>query len=108
MPSLVIRQALRVWAKDQLRRQAAQDDDVGNLLFNVWNTLTEQPDTRSWLSLPANVYSASLETEPGEQSLMVNGQPYTFNVEPGHTALVWLSRQSNNSIIWHKQLGNIR
>ena len=61
MPSLVIRQALRVWAKDQLRRQAAQDDDVGNLLFNVWNTLTEQPDTRSWLSLPANVYSASLD-----------------------------------------------
>lgn len=108
MPSLVIRQVLRVWAKDQLRRQAAQDDDVGNLLFNVWNTLTEQPDTRSWLSLPANVYSASLETEPGEQSLMVNGQPYTFNVEPGQTALVWLSRQSNNSIIWHKQLGNIR
>ncbi|UPQ88893.1 COG3014 family protein [Vibrio sinaloensis] len=108
MPSLVIRQALRVWAKDQLRRQAAKEDDVGNLLFNVWNTLTEQPDTRSWLSLPAEVYSASLETEPGEQTLQVADQTYTFNVEQGHTVLVWLSRQGNSSIIWHKQLGNIR
>ncbi|MEL7291663.1 MAG: hypothetical protein AAGJ78_00105 [Pseudomonadota bacterium] len=108
MPSLVIRQALRVWAKDELRRQAAKEDDVGNLLFNVWNTLTEQPDTRSWLSLPAEVYSASLETEPGEQRLKVADQTYTFSVEQGHTVLVWLSRQGNSSIIWHKQLGNIR
>ncbi len=108
MPSLIIRQALRVWAKDQLRRQAAKDDDVANLLFNVWNTLTEQPDTRSWLSLPADVYSASLEVDPGEQVLIVNEQPYRFRVEQGNTVLVWLSRQGNNVIIWHKQLGNIR
>ncbi|NVD06953.1 hypothetical protein FCU94_08505 [Vibrio sp. JPW-9-11-11] len=108
MPSLVLRQALRVWAKDELRRQAAKEDDVGNLLFNVWNTLTEQPDTRSWLSLPAEVYSASIETEPGEQTLQVADQKYTFTVEPGRTALVWIARQGSSSIIWHKQLGNIR
>ncbi|MFM2590374.1 COG3014 family protein [Vibrio sp. TBV020] len=108
MPNIIIRQALRVWAKDRLRKEAAQGDDVGNLIFNVWNTLTEQPDTRSWLTLPGEIYSASAVVQPGEQSIMINGQPYTFNVESGQTALVWLSRQGNNAIIWHKQLGNIR
>lgn len=108
MPNIIIRQGLRVWAKDRLRKEAAQGDDVGNLLFNVWNTLTEQPDTRSWLTLPGEVYSSSEIVTPGEQNIMLNGQPYTFNVEPGQTALVWLSRQGNNATIWHKQLGNIR
>ncbi|MEF1255148.1 MULTISPECIES: hypothetical protein [unclassified Vibrio] len=108
MPSIVIRQALRVWAKDQLRKEAAKGDDVGNLLFNVWNTLTEQPDTRSWLTLPGEIYSASAVVEPGEQKIKINGQDYTFNVEAGRTALVWLSRQGESSTIWHKQLGNIR
>ena len=108
MPSIVIRQALRVWAKDQLRKEAAKGDDVGNILFNVWNTLTEQPDTRSWLTLPGEIYSASAEGNPGQQQMTINGVDYSFNVEAGRTALVWLSRQGDNSTIWHKQLGNIR
>lgn len=108
MPSIVIRQALRVWAKDQLRKEAAKGDDVGNILFNVWNTLTEQPDTRSWLTLPGEIYSASAEVNPGQQRMTINGVDYSFNVEAGRTALVWLSRQGDNATIWHKQLGNIR
>ncbi|MDC5840678.1 COG3014 family protein [Vibrio europaeus] len=110
MPSIIIRQALRVWAKEELRREATKDnpDDLGNALFNVWNTLTEQPDTRSWITLPGEIYSASSVVEPGEQSVQVAGQTHTFNVESGRTTLVWLSRQGNNATIWHKQLGNIR
>ncbi|RTZ16926.1 hypothetical protein EJ063_06935 [Vibrio aquaticus] len=108
MPSIIIRQALRVWAKDRLRKEAAQGDDVGNLLFNVWNTLTEQPDTRSWLTLPSEIYSSSIVVEPGAQTMMLNGEPYEFEVEAGRTVLVWLSRQGNSATIWHKQLGNIR
>jgi hypothetical protein len=81
---------------------------VGNILFNVWNTLTEQPDTRSWLTLPGEIYSASAEVNPGQQQMTINGVDYSFNVEAGRTALVWLSRQGDNSTIWHKQLGNIR
>lgn len=52
MPALVLRQVLRVVAKDQLRKETTQEEDVANLVFNIWNTLTEQPDTRSWLTLP--------------------------------------------------------
>ncbi|ODS11718.1 hypothetical protein VSF3289_01985 [Vibrio scophthalmi] len=107
MPNIVIRQALRVVAKDQLRKEAAQGDDVGNLIFNVWNTLTEQPDTRSWQTLPASVYSSSTVVNAGDQQLDINGQLYNFNVPQGQTALVWLSRQGNNATLWHKQLGRL-
>ncbi|WP_114766906.1 COG3014 family protein [Vibrio rhodolitus] len=107
MPNLVIRQALRVVAKDRIRKETASKDDVGNLLFNVWNTLTEQPDTRSWQTLPARVYSNSVLVEAGQQNLMIGGQPYQFNVSQGNTVLIWLSRQGNNATVWHKQLGRL-
>ena len=108
LPSIIIRQALRVWAKDQLRRQAAKEDDVGNLIFNVWNVLTEQPDTRSWLTLPGEVRSSSVVVNAGEQSLSVGDKRIDFNVNAGDTVLVWVSRQGDNATLWHKQLGNIR
>lgn len=107
MPNIVIRQALRVVAKDQLRKEATQGDDVGNLIFNVWNTLTEQPDTRSWQTLPASVYSSSTVVNAGEQQLDIDGKPYQFSVSQGQTVLVWLSRQGNNATVWHKQLGRL-
>nr|WP_170961574.1 hypothetical protein [Vibrio genomosp. F6] len=108
LPSIVIRQALRVVAKDRIRKEAAKGDDVGNLLFNVWNALTEQPDTRSWQTLPAEVNSASQIVAAGEHSLQVDGHSYQFNVPKGQTTLVWVSRQGGNAIMWHKQLGRLK
>ncbi len=106
--SLVIRQAIRVWAKDRIRQEAAkQGDDVGNLLVNVWNTLTEQPDTRSWQTLPAQVKTASQIVRPGRQSLNLGDQVYQFDVPAQQTTLVWVSRQGTRSIVWHKQLGRL-
>lgn len=107
LPSMVIRQALRVVAKDQLRKEAAKGDDVGNLLFNVWNALTEQPDTRSWQTLPATINTASAVVKAGEQVITSTNQDYVFNVPAGQTTLVWLSRQGDNQTIWHKQLGRL-
>lgn len=107
MPSIVIRQALRVLAKDQLRKEAAKDDNVGNLVFNVWNLLTEQPDTRSWLTLPGLVQTASLQVNAGEQRIKVGEQEYQFSVPEKGTTLVWVSRQGRHSTIWHKQLGRL-
>ncbi|MCK6262799.1 hypothetical protein KP803_05860 [Vibrio sp. ZSDE26] len=107
MPSMVIRQALRVYAKDQLRKEAAQGDDVVNLVFNLWNTLTEQPDTRSWQTLPGEVYSSGQAVTAGKQQIDVDGQQYEFNVEAGRTVLVWVSRQGGSATIWHKQLGRL-
>lgn len=105
MPTLVLRQALRVVAKDKLRKETTQEEDVANLVFNIWNTLTEQPDTRSWLTLPAEVNTATHVVKAGQQVLDIAGVKYSFDVPAKGTALVWLSRQGNNVTIWHKQLG---
>ncbi|EIJ0954407.1 hypothetical protein LZU85_12960 [Vibrio sp. IRLE0018] len=107
LPSMVIRQALRVVAKDQLRKEAAQGDDVGNLLFNVWNALTEQPDTRSWQTLPAKVNVMTTVLRSGEQTLTSGDKDYLFTVADKQTTLVWISRQGNNQTVWHKQLGRL-
>ncbi len=107
MPTIVIRQALRVVVKDQIRKEAAKGNDVGNVLFSIWNVLTEQADTRSWQMLPAEVYSSSRQVKSGEHILDVNGQSYTFNVKAGQTVLVWVSRQGSGASVWHKQLGTI-
>ncbi|MDB1123556.1 COG3014 family protein [Vibrio algarum] len=107
MPTILLRQALRVVAKEQIRREAAEQDDIGNLLVNVWNVFTEQPDTRSWQTLPAEVYSSSDIVEPGEYRIDVGNQNYDVKVEEGRTVLVWISRQGSSATIWHKQLGSL-
>ncbi|AEX21392.1 COG3014 family protein [Vibrio sp. EJY3] len=106
--TIVIRQAIRVWAKDRIRKEAAaKGDDVGNIIFNVWNTLTEQPDTRSWQTLPARVKTASQIVKPGTQRLNLGDQVYQFDVPAQQTTLVWVSRQGAHSTVWHKQLGRL-
>lgn len=90
-----------------MRKEATKGDDVGNLIFNVLNTLTEQPDTRSWLTLPEAVNASSSVVDAGQQNLQVDGQNYTFTVPQRGTTLVWLSRQGNHATVWHKQLGRL-
>ncbi|WED20824.1 hypothetical protein L3Q72_09225 [Vibrio sp. JC009] len=107
MPAMVMRQALRLVMKEQIRREATNGDELGNLLFNVWNILTEQPDTRSWQTLPAEVYSSSMVVPAGEHQLDINGRLYDISVKGGRTALVWISRQGEGATVWHKQLGTL-
>nr|WP_180980414.1 hypothetical protein [Vibrio diazotrophicus] len=107
MPTIVIRQALRVVAKEQLRKETTNGNDVGNLVLNVWNTLTEQPDTRSWITLPASVHGTTEIVPSGEQTLDAAGKSYSFNVPDQGTTLVWVSQQGSNATMWHKQLGKL-
>ncbi len=109
LPAIVIRQGLRIYAKDSLRKQTrgSSNEEIGNLLINVFNTLSEQPDTRSWQSLPAQVSVASMEMDAGSQTISYAGKELTFTVAAGHTALVWMSRQGSSVTWWHKQLGEM-
>lgn len=108
LPTIIIRQVLRIYAKDQIRREAAaKGGEISNLILNLWNTFTEQADTRSWQTLPRNVYTASRFVTAGEQNIDAGGHPYKFDVKAGHTALVWISRQGGSAVIWHKQLGRL-
>ncbi|MDW6092641.1 COG3014 family protein [Vibrio rhizosphaerae] len=109
--SIVFRQILRLTLKNAMRKETTKDDnngaEVANLVLNIWNTLTEQPDTRSWITLPGTVFSATKIVSAGEQTLSVGQQSYVFNVPAQGTTFVWLSRQGENAVIWHKQLGRL-
>ncbi|SHO58863.1 COG3014 family protein [Vibrio quintilis] len=109
LPSVIFRQILRLVAKNSLRHGLSHEDSKGvvNFVMNVWNVATEQPDTRSWLTLPGSVFSATKVVASGEQKIVVGHQAYTFNVPEQETALVWVSRQGDNAVVWHKVLGKL-
>ncbi|MDA9556017.1 hypothetical protein N9R79_00745 [Vibrio sp.] len=105
--SVATRQILRVWAKDRIRETASAGNDFVNLGLNIWNTLTEHADTRSWITLPSQVYTSSLIVESGKQTINVGSETYSFDTKAGNTVLIWSSRQGDGAVVWHKQLGAI-
>ncbi|AJR08135.1 hypothetical protein C9J03_08165 [Photobacterium gaetbulicola] len=106
LPMIVLRQALRVAAKNEVRKTAAREaNDVGNVLTNIFNTLTEQPDTRSWQTLPASVSIAQQDVAAGHYDLAWNGHQIDVDVQAGRTTMVWVSRQGNQLTGWSVLLG---
>ena len=101
LPAMLSRQALRLAAKEQLRRSAAKEGgDVGNLLVGIFNTLSERADTRSWLTLPAQASGWETSLPAGRQSLDLGAgsvsKTLPIEVRAGHTTLVWVNRLGAN------------
>mgnify|MGYP000113412721 CR=1 FL=1 len=70
LPSLVTRQALRIVAKEQMRRKLSKEGgDVGNILASLYNIASEQADTRSWLSLPNRIHLLKVDLSEGDHQL---------------------------------------
>jgi hypothetical protein len=68
-----------------------EDEDLG-FMVNVFNTITEQADTRNWQTLPHAIHYAKVPVEPGEQTVqLVLTKPdggeqtydFTYNLAPG-------------------------
>ncbi|MGE6166043.1 COG3014 family protein [Aeromonas rivipollensis] len=97
LPGMLTRQALRLVAKEQLRRSAAKEGgDVGNILVGIFNTLSERADTRSWLTLPAEASSWQGMVPAGEVQLQLGAgsamRTLPLTVHAGRTTLVWVQR----------------
>lgn len=97
LPGMLTRQALRLVAKEQLRRSAAKEGgDVGNILVGIFNTLSERADTRSWLTLPAEASSWQGVLPAGEVQLQLGAgsamRTLPLRVHAGRTTLVWVQR----------------
>ncbi|WP_461604613.1 COG3014 family protein [Aeromonas rivipollensis] len=97
LPGMLTRQALRLVAKEQLRRSAAKEGgDVGNILVGIFNTLSERADTRSWLTLPAEASSWQGMVPAGEVKLQLGAgsamRTLPLTVHAGRTTLVWVQR----------------
>ncbi|MDD5056375.1 MAG: hypothetical protein PHQ60_00785 [Sideroxydans sp.] len=96
MPAITARAVARAFAKGALQESVdnagGKNDDafakfIGSFLVRVFSVATERADTRSWLTLPANVQLARLALPPGTYDVTVellgaNGQVIATNVFP--------------------------
>jgi hypothetical protein len=70
-PAILARATARVLLKYQMNKKASKNNELAGLLVNVGNLLTERADTRSWMSLPANIQLARVVLPPGVYALEV-------------------------------------
>nr|WP_269808627.1 hypothetical protein [Enterovibrio nigricans] len=109
MPGMVVRQILRVLAKNELHKSISKNDEsgLGSLLTSVYNAVSEQPDTRSWQTLPARASLYSVYIRPGKHELSIDGKTITVNLTPERTTLLWLSMASGEVVDWQGTLGGV-
>ena len=87
----VARGLLKYWTKQKIEEEKGE---VAGLLFNVFGSVTEVADTRSWVTLPAHVHAARISLPAGEQMVSVGSgkqrRTATVNIEPGRIAFLAL------------------
>ncbi|MDX2479169.1 MAG: hypothetical protein QNK24_02395 [Desulfuromusa sp.] len=71
MPGIIARSAARAVLKYQVSKETGKQNDLAGLLVNLAGVLTERADTRSWLTLPAEIQLARIPIEPGIYDLKV-------------------------------------
>ena len=71
MPAITARAVARAVLKYNMAREAGKQNDVAGLLVNIVGFVTEQADTRSWLTLPTNIHMARLGLQPGNYNLTI-------------------------------------
>lgn len=71
LPRLIARQALRLVAKEQMRKQVNKETgDIGGIITSLYNVVSEKADTRSWTTLPARVEFLKVSLPVGKHKLM--------------------------------------
>lgn len=84
LSGIIVRQLLRLYAKEKMRRQLAEEGgDFGNILATIYNVASERADTRSWSTLPSNVHILRMDLPAGEHqvSLRAGGQQQTMTIK---------------------------
>ncbi|WP_051201876.1 COG3014 family protein [Ferrimonas senticii] len=95
-PYIITRQALRIAAKHGANEWAEHaGGDVGSVLMQLVNAVTEQADRRSWLSLPQQVDGWQGALAAGQHQLQIAGQTLPITIEPNRITLVWVAETGN-------------
>ncbi|VAX12871.1 hypothetical protein MNBD_GAMMA24-1360 [hydrothermal vent metagenome] len=90
MAVITARALARAVAKHKLSDKAGEQNGLAGLIVNIAGVLTERADTRSWLTLPAEIQSARLKAPAGT---------YHARIELLDT---------RNNIIFQRSLGKIK
>lgn len=93
VPAMLARTFLRLLTRQELQRQARKADNTGLLaLFGtVYSLVAEQPDLRSWLTLPGSGQVLRLPLPAGSHQVSLPGMaPLAVEVAAGRPTLVHL------------------
>lgn len=92
-PALVARAFLRLITRQEMQRQMQRQDATGllGLATTIYSLVAEQPDLRSWLTLPGSGQVLRLALPAGEHTISRPGMaPLAVSVRPGRPTLVHL------------------
>jgi uncharacterized protein len=94
VPAMLARAFLRLLTKQEMQRQAQNNDSTGllGLATTIYSLVTDQPDLRSWLTLPGSGQVIRLPLSAGDHSVSMPGlAPLTVSVRAGRPTLVHLA-----------------
>lgn len=105
LPQLVVRQALRLLAKERVRHEMAKKNDLANIITSVYNLASEKADTRSWSSLPSSVQILKLSLPAGKHQLQlsISGKRETVEVSVNPNRITLINLKSIGSYTGHQQ-----
>ncbi|WP_322567147.1 hypothetical protein [Thiohalophilus sp.] len=69
MSAITARALARAVVKYKMSRQAGENDGLAGLLMNIAGVVSEQADTRSWLTLPGEIQMARVTLPPGDYNV---------------------------------------
>ncbi|MCL1040349.1 hypothetical protein L2712_01615 [Shewanella marisflavi] len=103
LPSALIRQAARVYAKAEMARSVRSESkrrrdelDAGAIAMQIFNVVTEQADRRSWLTLPRQAQLARRYLDAGQYEIRIGqSQMQTIDVKSDKTTLIWIIDTGN-------------
>lgn len=93
VPALLARAFLRLITRQEMQRQARKNDSTGllGLATTIYSLVAEQPDLRSWLTLPGSGQVLRLPLPAGEHTLSRPGMaPLRVTIRAGRPTLVHL------------------
>lgn len=94
VPAMIARAFLRLLTKQEMQRQVQQQDSTGllSLITSVYSLVTDQPDLRSWLTLPGSGQILRLPLAAGTHRVSLPGlAPLDIEVRNGRPTLVHLA-----------------
>jgi len=94
VPAMLARAFLRLLTKQEMQRQAQQQDSTGllSLVTTVYSLVTDQPDLRSWLTLPGSGQILRIPLSAGSHRVSLPGlAPLDVDVRNGRATLVHLA-----------------
>ncbi len=103
IPQLLVRQALRAYAKYELQKQAGQQGGwAGQLAASAYNIISESADRRSWLTLPHTAQVMRFNLEEGAQEINFSTPlaqtKVSLEVRPSRTTFVRIVNANNRLI----------